>query len=59
MLKRKVFFFKNKYLSLALGEIISNKDLYEKLSNKCHQLVEHCNSLHVSIDCVIQMIHFN
>ena len=28
----------------------------QKISSKYHQLVEKCNSLHVSISCVVQLI---
>ena len=31
----------------------------KKISSKFHQLVEKCNSLHVSISCVVQIINFN
>ena len=31
----------------------------QKLSSKYHQLFEKCNSLHVSISCVVQLIDFN
>ena len=30
-----------------------------KLSNKSHQLDEKCNTQHVSISCVVQLIGFN
>ena len=31
----------------------------QKISSKYHQLVEKCNSLHVSISIVVQLIDFN
>ena len=31
----------------------------QKTSRKCHQLVEKRNSLHVSTNCVVQLITFN
>ena len=31
----------------------------QKISSEYHQLVEKCNSLHVSISCVVQLIDFN
>ena len=31
----------------------------QKISSKYHQLVEKCNSLHVSISCVVQLNDFN
>ena len=31
----------------------------QKISSKYHQFVVKCNSLHVSISCVVQLIEFN
>ena len=31
----------------------------QRISSKYDQLVEKCNSLHVSISCVVQLIDFN
>ena len=31
----------------------------QKISSKYHQLVEKCNSPHISIRCVMQLIDFN
>ena len=31
----------------------------QKISSKYHQLIEKCNSLHVSISCVVQLFDFS
>ena len=31
----------------------------QKISSKYNQLIEKCNSLHVLISCVVQLIDFN
>ena len=35
------------------------RDFTSKISSKYYQLAEKCNSLHVSISCVVRLVDFN
>ena len=43
----------------TIGYESKNALVKQNLSSKYHQLVANCNSLHISISCVVQLIDFN
>ena len=43
----------------TIGYDSKNAVVKQNICSKYHQLIANCNSLHVSISCVVQFIDFN